>query len=105
MRVLLQGGCSGIPSKDPWIKNRRHVKEYPHVKSVHIRRSTLKRLSRVCATCGEVDESKLVVDHINGNSLDNRLGNFQVLCRKCPAKKIPDSPYIALLKYDAKWQG
>ena len=91
-----------IPKKDPWIENRRHVKNYPHGKSIHIRRSILKKLKRVCVTCGELDEGKLIVDHINGDSTGNRLDNLQILCRKCHLDKNPESAYIALLEYDAK---
>ena len=53
-------------------------------------------------TCGELDEGKLIVDHINGDSTDNRLDNLQILCRKCHLDKNPESAYIALLEYDAK---
>ncbi len=87
---------------DPWIENRRHVKNYPHRKSVHIPRSTLTALGRVCIVCREDDESRLVVDHINRNSLDNTAGNLQVLCRRCHRDKTEDSPYIGFLEYDAR---
>lgn len=52
--------------------------------------------------CGEADMRKLIVDHSNGDSTDNRANNLQILCRKCHAEKTPDSPYIALLEFDAK---
>ncbi|MBN2334744.1 HNH endonuclease [Candidatus Bathyarchaeota archaeon] len=77
------------------------MKNYPHGKSIYIKRSILKKLHRVCVRCGETDENKLVVDHINRDSTDNRLDNLQVLCRNCHLEKTPDSPYIAFLKYDA----
>lgn len=87
---------------DPWIENRRHVKNYPHGKSAHIPRPTLRALRRICIACGEHDEFKLVVDHINRNSLDNAEGNLQVLCRRCHRDKTEDSPYIGFLEYDAR---
>jgi 5-methylcytosine-specific restriction endonuclease McrA len=90
---------------DSWVENRRHVKGYPHRRSVHIRRSVLASLLRVCGACGETDEGKLVVDHINRNSLDNRPENLQVLCRRCHRDKTPqESPYAALLRHDAASQ-
>ncbi len=88
--------------KDPWIENRRHVRNYPHGESRHIPRSALWQLARFCTVCGEVDESLLVVDHINGNSLDNSPGNLRVLCRRCHAEKTPNSPYMGFLLYDER---
>lgn len=87
---------------DPWIENRRHVKNYPHGRSVHIPRPILKGLRRVCDVCGEDNEARLVVDHVNRNSLDNAASNLQVLCRRCHRAKTSDSPYIGFLEYDAR---
>lgn len=91
--------------RDPWIENRRHIKNYPHGKSVYIPRSVLKALKRICIVCGEKDEVKLIVDHVNRNSLDNSIKNLQILCRDCHLEKTPDSPYLPLLDYDAKKHG
>ena len=88
--------------RDQWIENRRHVRNYPHGESIHISRSTLRRLPRVCALCGEADESTLIVDHVNGDSTDNGPGNLRVLCRWCHLEKTPDSPYAGFLRSDAK---
>jgi 5-methylcytosine-specific restriction endonuclease McrA len=86
---------------DPWVENRRHVKGYPHRRSVHIPRSVLRALVRVCVACGERDEARLVVDHVNRDSLDNTPSNLQVLCRACHLAKTPDSPYKGFLAHDA----
>lgn len=96
------GGMKPV-AVDPWVENRRHIRKYPHRRSVHIPRSTLRALPRACAKCGETDEQVLVVDHVNRNSLDNRRQNLQVLCRKCHMDKTPsDSPFRALVEYDAR---
>lgn len=90
-------------TRDAWVENRRHVKNYPHHRSTHIPRSVLKSLPRVCGICGETDENRLVVDHVNSDSLDNRKENIHVLCRKCHRGKTPtDSPYFSFLEYDAR---
>ncbi|OGD48275.1 hypothetical protein A3K69_00325 [Candidatus Bathyarchaeota archaeon RBG_16_57_9] len=88
--------------RDPWVENRRHVRNYPHGESIHISRSTLKQLPRVCVSCGETDESRLIVDHVNGDSTDNSPGNLRVLCRRCHLEKTPDSPYTGFLRFDAE---
>ncbi|MDG6989375.1 MAG: HNH endonuclease [Nitrososphaerota archaeon] len=91
------------PPRDRWIENRRHVRNYPHRRSVHIPRSTLKSLPRVCAACGQSDEGQLVVDHVNRDSLDNRRRNLRVLCRSCHRDKTPvDSPFRGFVEYDAR---
>lgn len=91
-----------MAKNDPWIENRRHVRNYPHGRSVHIPRSVLRSLLRVCRNCGETNQARLVIDHIVPTSLDNRVENLQVLCRKCHREKTPaDSPYAPFLRYDA----
>ncbi len=87
--------------RDTWVENRRHVKNYPHGRSVHIPRSVLNSLERICTLCGERSESKLAVHHVSGNSLDNSRCNLEVLCRACHLRETPrDSPYIAFLDRD-----
>ena len=89
-------------TKDAWIENRRHVKGYPHHRSAHIRRSVLRQLERRCRVCGEADEGVLAVHHVNGDSLDNRLENLQVLCRPCHRDETPaGSGFWSFLDYDA----
>lgn len=88
--------------RDEWVENRRHIKNYPHRKSVHIPRPVLRSLPRVCSECGETAQARLVIDHVNRDSLDNRVENLRVLCRKCHRDKTPvDSPYASFLRYDA----
>ena len=89
--------------KDSWVENRRHIRNYPHKKSFHISRSVLKSIRRVCRECGETDERKLVIHHINADSLDNSRENLEVLCRGCHKTKTPsNSPYAPFLEYDAE---
>lgn len=88
--------------KDRWVENRRHIKGYPHRRSTHIPRPVLRSLRRACRVCGETDEGRLVIDHVNRDSLDNGRENLQVLCRACHRDKTPhDSRYAPFLEYDA----
>ncbi len=61
---------------------------YPQVAS--------KQFGEFCLGCGiskeNTNEGKLLIDHINNNDKDNRLDNFQLLCRSCNRIKNPSKP-------------
>ena len=71
---------------------RRHERDRQRTRALNtgskawraIRAAVLARDSYLCQSCGRFGDQ---VDHINGDSHDNREANFQTLCLRCHSRK------------------
>lgn len=56
----------------------------------HAKRYLIHKHGHVCSICGieewQGQEVPLVCDHINGDSTDNEIGNFRLVCCNCDAQ-------------------
>ena len=55
-----------------------------------VKKYMIKTQGYICKVCGLVEwcgkQAPLVLDHINGNSTDNKLNNLRLLCQNCNAQ-------------------
>ena len=55
-----------------------------------------------CKMCGvPASEKQLVIDHIDNNNSNNRLGNLQLLCRHCNYLKNPRQPVDSCVRSES----
>lgn len=78
-----------------WIDNQHLIKELPN----YVRRYLLLKADNKCCKCGWGEKNPysgnyaLVIDHIDGNSENNREDNLRVLCARCDSMS---STYMGL---------
>lgn len=76
-----------------------------HISRHYVINSKKQSLSRLVLKC---TEPELVVDHINGNTYDNRKCNLRVVTKaqnsmNCPSNKNSVSKYLGVTKYKERW--
>lgn len=75
--------------KEEWLSGKRKV--ITKNISIPIKRFLLEKYRKQCALCGwnkknpSTGYSPLEVDHLDGNSENNYLGNLRILCPNCHA--------------------